>query len=490
MSRFGQTRPAAFALVAALVVAAFAQPARAQYEQVIRKLNSHGSIDVSEELKSYRLLFDAYLKMTPPPMEVGIDFNMNTIHAQMPNWSEVAGWAESNTVMADAILNAIEAKTQVVGLPYGVSSVSADYRDAGLMVDVASSGTLRRIKFNYLPALDTIEAYVAAEIYRLMEAGRADRAMELAIANAVILRQFCDRDFLEEKAKSIDMLSDALGNMRDVMYLYLDVIPPEYFHRIAFFDMRFLRPDRNRLFMPEADRIVAEQLIRDVFDETTGQPDPDAFRRVFAAIQAEDMPLTRFGAAKRWAMIASVHGSLDASMDRLTDVYDDWWRRWRVEAYDAILDVDPYYEQTNPVRYAAVISSMKDIADLFSMRNRLILEVRGTAIAAAICGYQRQFNAQPRTMQSLYAQFMHKSTDADPYDYNFDRFVFYYTDSRTPIDTQWGRVWVEPGRAMVWGRGQDHVDNRAKEHTDDGVRGDIVVWPPVKALARQEGLID
>jgi len=209
MSRLGQIRHTFLALLAVLGMAMLAPAASAQYEQVIRKLNSHGSIDVSEELKSYRLLFDAYLKMTPPPMDIGIDFNMNTIHADMPDWSSVAAWAESNTVMADAILNAIEAKTQVVGLPYGVSSVSSDYRDAGLMVDVASSGTLRRIQFEYFPALDTMQAFVTAEIYRLLEADRPDRAMDLAIANAVILRQFCATSCTSTPARSMRATSIA-----------------------------------------------------------------------------------------------------------------------------------------------------------------------------------------------------------------------------------------------------------------------------------------
>ena len=32
-------------------------------------------------------------------------------------------------------------------------------------------------------------------------------------------------------------------------------------------------------------------------------------------------------------------------------------------------------------------------------------------------------------------------------------------------------------------------DDRAREHTDDGLTGDVVFWPPMQALQRQQGLL-
>ena len=55
---------------------------------------------------------------------------------------------------------------------------------------------------------------------------------------------------------------------------------------------------------------------------------PDAYKAVEPVIDA----LERFGAARRWGEIADVHGSLDATRARLTAIYDDWWRRWRMPA--------------------------------------------------------------------------------------------------------------------------------------------------------------
>src|SRR5438552_7035500 len=152
--------------------------------------------------------------------------------------------------------------------------------------------------------------------------------------------------------------------------------------------------------MPEADRSVAEALVKEVFDATTGKPIPEKFASTFAEIQSQDAPLTRFGAAKRWAQIAAVHGSLDACIGskdgtitgRLPLIYDDWWRRWRVQEYDDILSYTPQFERTNKIRYAAVIYSMQNITDLFAIRNQLRVEVNGTAVAAGLCAYKRTYS--------------------------------------------------------------------------------------------------
>jgi len=135
------------------------------------------------------------------------------------------------------------------------------------------------------------------------------------------------------------------------------VATPDQFREIAMFKLPFLRPDRSRLLIPEGDRRVAEALIDEVFDGR-GQADRDKFAETFAAIQSSDAPLTRFGAARRWRQIADIHDSKSSSLEHLTLIYDDWWRRWRVEEYDPILGVATQFERTNPVRLAAVVYSM------------------------------------------------------------------------------------------------------------------------------------
>src|SRR5882724_9740842 len=83
----------------------------------IKKLNSDKSVVGTDDIKSYKILFNAYLELTKPPQTVGSAFNLNTIHPKMSNWSAVSGWAESNPKMAEAILSCRD--KVIIGLPYG-----------------------------------------------------------------------------------------------------------------------------------------------------------------------------------------------------------------------------------------------------------------------------------------------------------------------------------------------------------------------------------
>jgi hypothetical protein len=42
---------------------------------------------------------------------------------------------------------------------------------------------------------------------------------------------------------------------------------------------------------------------------------------------------------------------------------------------------------------------------------------------------------------------------------------------------------------LIFAKGIDHESNEAATHTDDGSKGDILIWPPVRELAREQGLL-
>jgi hypothetical protein len=460
--------------------------------KLFKQLNDQPSVKTTEDNKSYRIIWDAYLQLTPPPMPVGPEFNLNTIHPKMSQWAAVATWAESNGAIAQAILKVRD--KIVFGLPYGTEALDSKYVTAKLTALVGADGVLRKNEFLYLEAIDTIAAFVTAETYRLLEAGQIKPALDLAIAHAFLVRQLCDREFLAEKFHSIALLTDVLDNLRDQFYLYFDKISAEEFTRLAKQEIPYLRPDRNRLLMPEADRLFAAAVIEEVFDSKTNSPDVDKFASTFAEVQSREAPLTRFGAAKRWRNIAEVHGSRQASLERLNLIYDDWWRRWRVQEYDEILSFDTQFERTNPIRYAAVIFSLQNVEALFQVRNKLIVEVNGTAAAAGLCGYKKSFGVYPDQLEKCYAQFMLKRSDADPYDREIRPFIYFLVDKeRVSIDTPAGRLWLDPSDkpCLLLSVGQDHEDQRGVTHSHHGATTgeDIVIWPPVTAMEREQGLI-
>jgi hypothetical protein len=51
-------------------------------------------------------------------------------------------------------------------------------------------------------------------------------------------------------------------------------------------------------------------------------------------------------------------------------------------------------------------------------------------------------------------------------------------------------VSVEKDECVLYSKGLNHEDDRAEQHAIDGLTGDIVIWPPITALMRREGLLD
>ncbi len=476
-------------LLTALVVTAGGGPVSAAdpINEVLVELNKTRSVVGTHDIKSYPVIFDAFLELDEPPIPLSDVFNNMTIHPEMPDWDVVSGWAESNPEMARAIL-ACESKT-LFGLPYGRDQVASEYRNAELVADLGVGGSLRDNRFPYLDAIEVIVTFATAESYRLLEAGRIDDGLDLMMASIFLVRQCCDREFQFEQMYAISLHIEMLENLRDIFYAYRDKLSADTCADLGIRKLPFLRPDRSRLLLPEGDRVVSAALIKEVFDDR-GQADREKFADTFAEIQSKDSQLTRFGAARRWRMIAEVHDSKEDSLDRLVLVYNDWWRRWRVETYDPILDIKTQFDRTNPVRYAAVIYSMQNVEKLFEVRNELIAAVNGTAMAAGLCGYTVAYKTYPSSTDKMYAQFCRKRSDRDPFDLELAPFKYRVLDADWPVNTPVGRVEVPEGEGLLYSKGLDHEDDRASAHTDNGAADDLIFWPPMKVLARRAGLIE
>ena len=203
-------------------------------------------------------------------------------------------------------------------------------------------------------------------------------------------------------------------------------------------------------------------------------------------LQSEDEPLTSFGASKRWVKIASVHGSLEASTKKLNDIYDDWWRRWRMRPFDTMMTLPTEYSRANPVKYAAVLLVASDIEALFELRRRLSTELCGTVIAAGLCGYRAQYGTWPDKIEMAYAQFMPKRFNFDPYDKDYGQLMYdYLGNSKRGIETADGRV--EATGCVLYARNGDGESNKAARHAPGGKADDFVLWPALRAIARGQG---
>jgi hypothetical protein len=469
----------------------FAAPLAAADSGVTKQLNDNIRKQARAESTAWQGLFDAYLDMTDPPMAIGAGFNQTTIHPGMDDWAAVSDWAITNKEVAAALATA--ADKVIIGLPYGSDAVDARYRDAGLaaVVRLEPDGEVE-VDFPYMQAFDAFATWTAANLYTQIEAGEYDAAFDAAVSNARVLRHLCDRQMLTEKSTAMRLLAESLSVMRDAMYTSVDRIPADVYARIATKELPFLKVSDTerlkRLELPEGDRLVFEAVLDEVFLDN-GAPDPERLAEVFGVIQSEGTPLTRFGASKRWERIAEIHGSLDASKEKLTDVYDDWWRRWKIKPYDPIQALPSEYSRLNEVRYAIVAESIADMTALFAARNQLAVEINGTILGCGLCGYRVEYGKWPEDREKAYVRFIPKRFDFDPYDKGYGRLLFDYVGSRKEaVETDYGRIFVS--NCIVYARGDDHEDSGFKEASLDGMTGDMVVWPPLRALAREQGLID
>lgn len=450
---------------------------------VISKLNSHNSVKGTESSKGWKVLFDAYLNMSAPPQSVGPDFNLNTIWPGMDDWTSVSRWAAANGPMADAIIAASD--RTIIGLPYGLDSVPATYRSKGIAIEIWADGNLQNNQFIYLDAVDEILAFATAETYRRFESGDYDGGVALSMAQLKLLRKFCDRDFLTEKRQFMQWMIDSLSNVRDYLYQFGAKIPDDQLRYMARKELAYLRTDRSRLFIPEADRIVAQEIFSYVFDPQTGQAIPEKFREVFTEIQVDQEPLSRFGAGRRWEELAMLHGGLPASQDKLTDIFDDWWRRWRISEYSEIYGTDSEFDMTNATRYAAVLFVVNDIKDVFRLRKELLSQVRGTIAAASLCYYRNTRGEFPPQLVALLPDPLSQKHSRDVFDDQNRQMEYSFVNSRTAVDIDAERRWVQPGECLLYSLGPNMEDDSKKAgHPIHGRDMDSLYWPPVKSLLR------
>jgi hypothetical protein len=452
---------------------------------LLRKLNEPAA-RVSEAGKSATKLFTAYLDMTKPPEAIGEDFNQTTIYPGMDGFDAWANWAKDNEFIGKTLVEIENA--QILGVPYGTKGVDPKFVERGLVIEVGVDGDLSEVRFPYLTALETIATYSAAEMYRRCEAGEFEEGFKVGLATLRVLRQACDAQMFREKLSAMTLLSDAFSVHRDVLFTYSEKMPLALLKQLSLKDYPFLKAGDTerlkRIELPEGDLLVAEELLRSVFGDD-GQITDERFREVFARMQAEDAPLTGFGASKRWGKIAEKHGSLEASSTKLHAIYDDWWRRWRLPEYAKMMELPTELSVTNPVRYAAVMLAVDDIDSIFAARRRLVAEFSGTVCAAGIVSYRKEFGVWPDDIKKAYTQFFPKRFNFDPYDREYGQFRFESVTRERGVETDDGRVSVTG--CILYARNDDHEFNGASRHSAGGGSDDFVLWPPLRAVARGQG---
>ena len=460
-------------------------------ERLLKNSSDSGARDrVTESGLSITPLMEAYLAMTPPPVPVGADFNLTTIWPGMSGWEAVSNWAAANEKMGEVIMEV--QNRPMLGMRYGRTSVPANWSQANVVIDVAPDDDLTRIDYGYFDALDVVVSYATAEFYRRLEAGEYESAFTFGLAYLRILRQCCEQEMLEEKLWFMDNLSAAFSTHRDAMFAYLEKIPASVYQKLGTKEYPFLKATDDqrlrRLELPEGDRIHIEVLLESAFGPS-GQADERKFAEIFGGLQARNSSVKRFGAKRQWARLAKLHSTLDLSKEKLEDIYDDWWRRWRMRQFEAVMDLPTVYSGLNEVRYAAIILAVNELQEIFWARERLVSDINGTIYSAGLCGYYRQYDKWPVDLSPVAPTYAMKRFNFDPYNMDYGGMV--YTRLRSPreIGTQrYGQLRVEG--CMLYTLGRNKIDDGGREVSVNGELGDLLIWPPVRQLARDQGVLE
>lgn len=479
-------------LLPATLLLIVCRPCAADEKSLSKALNTPYEV-IAEKNRSYKAVFDAIMALTPPPAPIGPAFNPTTVWPKMAGWSKVSEWAKANPGMGEALAKAQDAVA--LALPYG-SAIDSKYTEAGLCVRLGDGHTMAAVEYTYLPKITLMATWATAEMYRLAEEGKFEEAFAVAISNLRVLRQGCDQRTIREKTFFMELLCDCLSVNRDYMWTYLEKIPAPLFQKSnlkGYSALRQMDAERlRRLEMPEGDRAIQVAVLRESF-ATDGQADPDKFGAIWGSLQSKDAPLSRFGAARFWRLVASVHGSIDASELRLEHIYDDWWRRWRMGPFDPIQEIQTVLSKTNGTKYAALMLTVTDMQSTFELRRRLIAEVNGTATAAGLSGFRRGEGSWPNLLSMIFPTYAMKRMSYDPFvkhldarglpDQGFLSYRLFPTPTR--VATEWGEVMM-PDFAL-YSLGFNLLDNDAAEHTRDAKGADLILYPALRALAREQG---
>ena len=457
-------------------------------DDLIRELNATSAAQGTDDIKSWREVFGAILDAPEAPMEIGTSFNMYTVWPGMKGWPEVRDWAESNPDLFEAILAARDRAT--LGLPYGdLSEADEAFVEAGILALPAPGGDPMKTEFPWIDKLNWVTTCVTAEAWRRAEAGDVMSGIDLQIALVQWLRQCCTREFIDEQYNAISSMSVALQVTREIAWWKRSELNPEGLKVIARNILPSLKVDRNNLLMAEGDKELAKVRLEQLFSRR-GQADPEAFLEFFTDQDNDAKGFGRIRNAGYWKWVAKKHKPQELTQEKLDDVYDDWWRRWRIQAYDPILSAQPpESERMNATRYAAVLKIVPEIRPLFEQRNRLLAEVNGTCVALAVCvQYQMDGGRWPSDIRSSRSHTRRLSV-VDPFSPTSKEFMI-YKPIRLSIQGSANAVEVPAGIPVIYSRGVDTVDGDAKVHQDDGSIGDIVVWPPLRMLEREQDLRD
>ncbi len=511
----GSALPGAMALATAVAVVTVA-PAPVQADEFIDRANALYK-SIQPDRSSDAVLLPLLAKMQPVPAAVAKPLDAALLPATSASWSEITAWstAQPQKDVLEGLKKVTEEmdwkKAYGFAQPYGADKTNPDIVNLGLYTELGDPATLAGAEFKFLPALTALFCLTQVEATRLQAEGKPNDALDVLIRAVFFARQLADREFFREKYFGLEMFELGLKRIRDVAYVDLRSESPKLTAEQYRDAIRRLRERDgilgiDRLRLPQADAIAADQLLSRIFDRS-GQPNPEMFASTLARIGSKDRPLRIFSESAKWEGIRGLHANQTASATKLSGVFKDWETRWQMDPFAPSLRLSSEYQKLSKTQYAAIDRIVGDISRQFEIRRMLKVEAAGTRSALALAGFRTLNGSFPPSLDATRPTFLRpQDLDLDPLDPRKQSNLRYFvpgtrmagagsadTVQMTVFPEILGQKFeqfvipIDSSQFVLFSVGPDGLPNSARRATqmtrDDN--GDYVVWPSTLSLVRQ-----
>jgi hypothetical protein len=512
-------------LISAICGGPFSAAARAdEFTDRLNKLVSDPDHPLSDKVRSDTVLLPLLAAMEKPPAVLRTQERAALLGSSGPGWAECTEWAQKPA--QKAIIEALDKvskeedrlKAFAFAQPYGVDALRADKDGINLIskemyTELGEPPLIAGARQLYMPALENAGVLAHVEASRLAAAGDSAGAMKVIVDWLFFCRQMADRPMLREKKWAMESMLLALERVRDIVYN--DLLADK--HTLDAIALRkvndrlkerkgFLQFDKIKL--PEGDFIGREQLVKSIMKD--GQPDEASFAPYMARSSATERPLKLFSAAAYWDQARGGHAGERDTLKMLKGIHDDWFKRWELSVFDRYVNTATDYRKSvqTTTRYAALNEAFNDVDTLFSLRQRLRVELGGTRMCIGPYGYLLRYKSMPASLAATRPEFI-DAVDRDPYNSGkaagrVPDLMYYVPMRDTPQDAQGNpkpfTINLYPPAPspefkrdlndkvyVIYSIGPDDASDRAAyaTQTRTGVKGDYLLFPPTLSLFRQ-----
>jgi hypothetical protein len=495
-----------------------------EYTDRLNKLVIDPDHPISDKVRSDLVMLPLVAAMDKPPAVLRSQERAALLGSEGPGWTECAEWAQKPA--QKAVLEGLDRVTKeedrlkafVFAQPYGVDAIRSDKTGIDLIAkemytELGEPPLIAGARQLYMPALENAGILAHVEASRLAAAGDSAGAMKVLVDWLFFSRQIADRPLLREKRWAMESMLLALERLRDVVYT--DLLAEK--HSLDPTSLRkindrlkerkgFLQFDKLRL--PEGDFIGREQLIKTIMKD--GQPDEVSFAPSMARSSATERPLKLFSAAAYWEQARAGHAGERETLKMLKGIHDDWFKRWELPVFDKYVNTATDYRKfvQTTTKFAALNEAFNDIDVLFSLRQRLRVELGGTRMCIGPYGYLLRYKSMPVSLAATRPEFI-DAVDRDPYNSGkaagkVTDLLFYVPMRDTPTDALGNpkpfTINLYPPAPnpefkrdlndkvfVIYSVGPDDNSDRAAyaTQTRTGVKGDYLLFPPTISLFRQ-----